>query len=138
LAYDMYQEIILQHYRSPHHFGTLAHADLVGEESNPLCGDHIRLQLQLDPAKHAIADVRFDGDGCAISMASASMLTDRLQGRTLEEVANLTREDVLKMIGIPLSPVRLKCALTGFTALGRALGGAGSGEPMREAETSPT
>ena len=66
-------------------------------------------------------EVRFDGDGCAISMASASMLTEKVKGRHLEEVGRLTREDVLQMIGIPLSPVRLKCALTGFVALGRAL-----------------
>lgn len=121
MAYDMYQEIILQHYRSPHNFGALDGADLVGEESNPLCGDRIRLQLKLDAARKAVESVRFDGDGCAISMASASMLTDRLKGRSLEEVGRLTRDDVIALLGIPLSPVRVKCALTGFAALGRAL-----------------
>ena len=121
MAYDMYQEIILQHYRSPHNFGELTGADLVGEESNPLCGDHIRLQLKLDAARTSVESVRFDGDGCAISMASASLLTDRLKGRTLEEVGRLTRDDVIQLLGIPLSPVRVKCALTGFAALGRAL-----------------
>lgn len=121
MAYDMYQERILQHYRSPHNFGALEGADLVGEESNPLCGDHIRLQLKLASDRAHVAGVRFDGDGCAISMASASMLTDRLQGKSLEEVRALSRDDVLQLLGIPLSPVRLKCALTGFAALGRAL-----------------
>ena len=121
MAYDMYQELILQHYRSPRNFGALPTAELVGEESNPLCGDHIRMQLGLDPSKGAVQEVRFDGDGCAISMASASMLTERVKGRPLEEVRQLTKEDVLKLVGIPLSPVRLKCALTGFAALGRAL-----------------
>jgi nitrogen fixation NifU-like protein len=121
MAYDMYQELILQHYRSPRNFGALDHPDLVGEESNPLCGDHIRLQLALDPVTRAVRDVRFDGDGCAISMASASMLTEKLKGKPLEAVTQLTREDVLQMLGIPLSPVRVKCALTGFAALGRAL-----------------
>jgi nitrogen fixation NifU-like protein len=121
MAYDMYQEIILQHYRSPRNFGSLEGATLVGEESNPLCGDRIRLQLLVDPASKTVRDVRFDGDGCAISMASASMLTEKVKGRTLEEVGGLTREDVLHLIGIPLSPVRIKCALTGFSALGRAL-----------------
>jgi nitrogen fixation protein NifU and related proteins len=121
MAYDMYQEIILQHYRSPKNFGAMANPSLVGEESNPLCGDHIRMQLAVDPATNSVREVRFDGDGCAISMASASMLTEKVKGRPVEEVGRLTREDVLKLVGIPLSPVRVKCALTGFSALGRAL-----------------
>jgi len=121
MAFDMYQEIILQHYKTPRNFGALAGAEMVGEESNPLCGDHIRFQLKLDPTHHTVSEVRFDGDGCAISMASASMLTEKVKGQPLESVAHLSRDDVLKMLGIPLSPVRIKCALTGFTALGRAL-----------------
>jgi len=121
MAYDMYQEVILQHYRAPHNFGPLDGADRVAEESNPLCGDHITLRLKVDPSTRTIAQVRFEGDGCAISMASASMLTDRLAGRTLDEAGKLTRDDVLALLGIPLSPVRLKCALTGFVALGKAL-----------------
>jgi len=121
MAYDMYQEVILQHYRSPKNFGPLAPADRVGEESNPLCGDHITLRLHLDAGSHKIDQVRFEGDGCAISVASASMLTEKVQGMTLEEAGHLTREDVLQMLGIPLSPVRVKCALTGYVALGRAL-----------------
>ncbi|MCI4337283.1 MAG: SUF system NifU family Fe-S cluster assembly protein [Thermoplasmata archaeon] len=121
MAYDMYQEVILQHYRAPRNFGTLADADFTGEESNPLCGDRITLQLKLGPDHHSVSEVRFHGDGCAISVASASMLTEKLKGQTLESVAAIQREDVLKLIGIPLSPVRVKCALTGFAALGRAL-----------------
>jgi len=121
MAYDMYQEVILLHYRAPHNFGPLEGADRVAEESNPLCGDHITLRLKVDPASHRIDQVRFEGDGCAISMASASMLTDRLAGRTLDEAGKLTRDDVLQLLGIPLSPVRVKCALTGFAALGKAL-----------------
>lgn len=121
MAYDMYQEIILQHYRSPKNFGPLDGADLVGEESNPLCGDHIRMQLKLDPTGGSVQEIRFDGDGCAISIASASMLTGKVKGRPKSEVEAMTREDVLQLVGIPLSPVRLKCALTGFVALGRAL-----------------
>lgn len=121
MAYDMYQEIILQHYRSPKNFGPLEGADLSGEESNPLCGDHIRVDLKLDAAKARIDEVRFSGDGCAISVASASLLTTRVKGLTVEEASRLKREDVLALVGIPLSPVRVKCALTGFAALGRAL-----------------
>jgi nitrogen fixation protein NifU and related proteins len=121
MAYDMYQEIILQHYRAPRNFGTLAGATRSGEESNPLCGDHIRFDLQLDAAGTLVEDVRFSGDGCAISVASASLLTQRVKGKPLAEVQGLTREDIFKLVGIPLSPVRVKCALTGFVALGRAL-----------------
>jgi len=119
--YDMYQEVILQHYRTPRNFGPLAEADRTGEESNPLCGDHITLRLKVDPSSHKISEVRFEGDGCAISVASASMLTEKIAGLTLEEAGRLTRDDVLQQLGIPLSPVRVKCALTGFAALGRAL-----------------
>jgi nitrogen fixation NifU-like protein len=123
VAYDMYQEIILQHYRAPKNFGELAQPDLSGEESNPNCGDHITFQLKLDEAKQSVSEVRFHGDGCAISVASASMLTTKVAGRSLEDVRKLTRDDVLKLVAIPLSPVRVKCALTGFAALGRALSG---------------
>ncbi|MGD0588026.1 MAG: iron-sulfur cluster assembly scaffold protein [Thermoplasmata archaeon] len=117
----MYQEVILQHYRTPKNFGPLPEADRIGEESNPLCGDHITLRLKVDPATQKISEVRFQGDGCAISVASTSMLTEKVEGLTLEQAGQLTRDDVLQLLGIPLSPVRVKCALTGFAALGRAL-----------------
>jgi nitrogen fixation protein NifU and related proteins len=121
VAYDMYQEVILQHYRTPQNFGPLEDANRVGEESNPLCGDHITLRLKVDPATQKIDAVRFQGDGCAISIASTSLLTEKVAGLTVDQVGQLTRDDVLKLLGIPLSPVRVKCALTGFVALGRAL-----------------
>ncbi len=121
MAYDMYQEVILQHYRAPHNFGPLDGASLSGEESNPLCGDHITFRLKLDPAGQKVESARFEGDGCAISMASASMLSDKLSGKTVDELSQITRDEVLQQLGIPLSPARVKCALTGFVALGRAL-----------------
>jgi nitrogen fixation protein NifU and related proteins len=121
MAYDMYQEVILQHYRTPKNFGPLDGADRVGEESNPLCGDHITLRLKLAPGGDRIDAVRFEGDGCAISMASASMLTERLAGQSLQDAGKITQQEVIEKLGIPLSPVRVKCALTGFAALGRAL-----------------
>jgi nitrogen fixation NifU-like protein len=117
----MYQEIILQHYKAPKNFGRMEGPDLSGEESNPNCGDHLTFELKLDAEHKSIESVRFHGDGCAISIASASMLTQKIAGRPLEEVRAITRDDVLKMVGIPLSPVRIKCALTGFAAFGRAL-----------------
>lgn len=123
MAYDMYQEIILQHYKAPRNFGPMERPDLSGEESNPNCGDRITVDLRLDPARQRIEEVRFHGDGCAISVASASMLTERLKGRSLAEAGALTQDDILAMVGIPLSPVRIKCALTGFAAFGRALTG---------------
>ena len=131
--YDVYQEMILQHYRSPRNFGPLDPSDLVGSESNPLCGDHIEMRIRLDPSKKLVEEIKFSGDGCAISVASSSLLTQKVKGRPLAEVAAMTREDVLKLVGIPLSPVRIKCALTGFAALGRALGTA---SPASVGETS--
>ncbi|MGA3021650.1 MAG: iron-sulfur cluster assembly scaffold protein [Thermoplasmata archaeon] len=119
--YDMYQEVILQHYRTPKNFGPLPDATREGEESNPLCGDHITLRLKVDAASQKISEIRFEGDGCAISVASTSMLTEKVAGLTLEQAGKLTRDDVLQLLGIPLSPARIKCALTGFAALGRAL-----------------
>jgi nitrogen fixation protein NifU and related proteins len=123
MAYDMYQEIILQHYRSPRNFGKMDAPDLAAEESNPNCGDQITMELKLDPGRARVEDVRFHGEGCAISVASASMFTEKVKGRPLDELRALTQEDILRMVGIPLSPVRVKCALTGFAAFGRALSG---------------
>jgi len=119
--YDMYQEAILQHYRAPKNFGPLEGAQYSGEESNPLCGDHITMRLKADPSSGKVDAIRFEGDGCAISMASASMLTETVSQMTLEQARHLTRDEVLQRLGIPLSPARIKCALTGFAALGRAL-----------------
>jgi nitrogen fixation protein NifU and related proteins len=119
--FDMYQEIILQHYRAPKNFGTIADPTLTGEESNPLCGDHLRIDLRLDAGRTRVEEVRFSGDGCAISVAAGSMLTEAIRGKPMPEVRKMTQDDMLKLVGIPLSPVRVKCALTGFAALGRAL-----------------
>jgi nitrogen fixation NifU-like protein len=119
--YDIYQERILEHYRHPKNFGPLVGVELRGAESNPLCGDHIEIGLHVAGEPPRIEEVHFQGDGCAISVASTSMLTQRLRGLPLSEAQALTRDDVMKMLGIPLSPVRIKCALTGFAALGRAL-----------------
>jgi nitrogen fixation NifU-like protein len=108
---DFYREEILEHYTHPHHYGRLENPDISHEESNPLCGDRVKFELQLDGDGERVQDVRFSGVGCAISKASASMLSDLVVGKTLDEIRNLTREDVLDELGIDLGPVRLKCAL---------------------------
>jgi len=112
---DLYRENILDHYKYPRHQGTLATADISYEDANPLCGDRIRMDLKI--ADGRIADVRFSGHGCSISLAAASMLCEAVQGKSLEEVKKLTREDVLEMLGIELGPVRLKCGLLALKTL---------------------
>ncbi len=108
---DFYREEILEHYTHPHHYGTLENPDISYEDDNPLCGDRVRFDIRLADDGRTVADVRFSGVGCAISKASASMLTDMVLGKTLDEVRELTKEDVLAELGIDLGPVRLKCAL---------------------------
>ena len=108
---DFYREEILEHYTHPHNYGTLEHPDISHEEDNPLCGDRIRFDIQLDDDGQTVKDVRFSAVGCAISKASASMLTDLLVGQTLEEIKALTNEEMIEELGIELGPVRLKCAL---------------------------
>jgi nitrogen fixation protein NifU and related proteins len=117
---DLYRDEILEHYRRPHNFGTLESPDATFEGSNPLCGDRITLMLGIDE-QGVIEDVAFTGRGCAISQASASMLTDRIRGQSLAEVAQLGRQDVLDELGIEISPARLKCALLSLDTLRRAL-----------------
>jgi nitrogen fixation NifU-like protein len=108
---DFYREEILEHYTHPRHYGTLENPDITHEENNPLCGDRIRFDIQLDGDGQTVKDVRFSSVGCAISKASASMISDLVIGRTLDEIKDLTKEDVLDELGIDLGPVRLKCAL---------------------------
>jgi nitrogen fixation protein NifU and related proteins len=117
---DLYRDEILEHYRNPHNFGTLDEPDAVSEGANPLCGDRITLMLGIND-DGAIEEVAFTGRGCAISQASASMLTDEIRGKRLEDVAQLGRDDVLENLGIEISPARLKCALLSLQTLRQAL-----------------
>lgn len=114
---DLYREVILEHYKYPHNAGTLDHPDISHEEQNPLCGDRIRIDLQVESG--IITDVRFLGRGCAISQASASLLTDELRGKSIEQACAITKEELLDLIGIPLdkNPVRIKCALLSLKTL---------------------
>lgn len=113
---SLYQEVILDHYRNPRNKGRLDPADISYEDDNPLCGDRIRLDLRLDEDGR-VAEVAWDGHGCAISMASASMLSQEIQGKTLEDLRQLSKDDILEMLGIELGRVRLKCALLSLKVL---------------------
>jgi nitrogen fixation NifU-like protein len=113
---DFYKEYILDHYRNPRNFGHLARVDASAEDLNPLCGDTIRMELALDD-KGQVEDVKFSGRGCAISQASASMLTESIKGMKLEDVARLPQEAVLENVGIGISPTRMKCAMLGLKVL---------------------
>jgi len=119
---DLYRDYILEHYREPHNFGTLEHPDATFEGYNPLCGDRITMMLGIDE-QDTVREVVFTGRGCAISQASASLLTDRVKGRPLAEVATIGWQDVLDELGIEISPARLKCALLSLDTLRRALAG---------------
>jgi nitrogen fixation NifU-like protein len=116
---SLYKEIVLDHYKNPHNFGTLDPADFTAEDSNPLCGDQIRMDLRVEDG--TVTDVKFTGRGCAVSVASASILTDMVMGRSLDEVRQISKEDLLDEIGIPVSPARMKCATLGLTVLNMSL-----------------
>jgi nitrogen fixation NifU-like protein len=119
---DFYRENILDHYRNPRNKGRLENATHVHEEHNPLCGDVIRIDLHVND-QDVIDEVRFDGQGCAISQASASMLTEMIQGKTLDEAKQISKEDILEALGIDIGPVRLKCALLSLKVLKAGLYG---------------
>lgn len=113
---DFYREIIIDRYQNPHHRGELDPHDFTFEDSNPLCGDELRIDVVVN-GDERVEDARFSGRGCAISQASADLLLESIQGKTLEEVKALGKEDVLELLGIELGPVRLKCALLSLKVL---------------------
>jgi nitrogen fixation NifU-like protein len=113
---DFYKEYILDHYRNPRNFGHLEAPTAKAEDLNPLCGDTITMELAVDD-DGKVTDVKFSGRGCAISQASASMLTESIKGMPLEDVAKLSQEAVLENVGIGISPARMKCAMLGLKVL---------------------
>jgi nitrogen fixation protein NifU and related proteins len=117
---QLYRELILDHYKNPRNHGLLEGADALAEGQNPLCGDEIIVSVRLGEGD-VIEDVGFEGRGCAISQAATSMLTELVKGRTAEEVAAMPRDELLDEVGIPLTPVRLKCAILGLGVLKVAL-----------------
>lgn len=122
-----YREYILDHYRDPRNYGRLEHPDAHAEDSNPLCGD--QLSMDLDIETNRVKAVRFQGRGCAISQAAASMLTEMIDGKTIDEVVALGKDDVLDALGIPISPARTKCAFLSLRVLHMALALAGLEHP---------
>lgn len=137
MADSIYREIILDHSKNPRNFGEMDPADLTAEDTNPLCGDQIRMDLRVEDG--VVADVKFSGRGCAVSLASASILTELVMGMPLDEVRTLTNDDVLEEIGIPVSPARMKCALLGFNVLNLslAIGDAHAGHTSVGASSEP-
>ncbi len=128
---DFYRDFILDHYRNPRNFGTLVGATATAEDLNPLCGDQIRMDLRVNDSG-VVEEVRFSGKGCAISQASASMLTEEVKGMKLEDVAKLSKEIVLDNVGIGISPTRMKCATLGLRVLKSAAIGEIAGWPDEE------
>jgi nitrogen fixation NifU-like protein len=133
---DFYKEYILDHYRNPRNFGHLEAPDASAEDLNPLCGDKIRMELNVD-AEGRVADVRFSGKGCAISQASASMLTESIKGQKLEDIARMKMDVVVENVGIGISPTRMKCATLGLKVLKSAALGEIASWPDDEPAATP-
>jgi nitrogen fixation NifU-like protein len=121
---DLYRDYILEHYKRPRNFGELEPHDLEAHEYNPLCGDEMGVHIRLDGDR--IADLRFQGHGCAISQAAASIASEQLIGMPAEEVAQLDGEWMIDLLGIPISAARRKCALLNLKVMRAALTGEGS------------
>ena len=118
---SLYREVILDHYKNPRGHGVIEHADAEAEGQNPLCGDEVSIYVAFGEDGETIDDVKFSGRGCAISQAATSMLMEMAKGRTADQVATLDKDELLAEIGVPLTPVRLKCAMLGLTTLKVAL-----------------
>ncbi len=119
MTLDIYQENILDHYQNPRNFGHIKNPDLKAHDSNPLCGDSFDIELKIKNNK--IEEVRFSGHGCAISTAAASMLSEELKGKKVEEALKIEKEDILRFLGVELSHVRIKCAMLSLKVLKLAL-----------------
>ncbi|MCC6627466.1 MAG: SUF system NifU family Fe-S cluster assembly protein [Chloroflexi bacterium] len=133
----MYQETIMDYARHPRNFGRVAAPDVTYEDHNPLCGDQVRVELKLDPDGR-IAEARFSGRGCAISQAAASMLMESIEGKTLDEVRQIGRQEVLDLLGIPISMARMKCAMLGLKVLKAGAYGLGGWPGEDEDEAWPS
>jgi nitrogen fixation NifU-like protein len=128
---DLYREIIIDRYKNPHYRGELDPNDFTYEDDNPLCGDHIRIDIRVDD-NDVITEALFDGKGCSISQASADLVIESIIGKSIDEVKAMSKDDVLDLLGIELGPVRLKCALLSLKVLKAGLYGLGEGEASDE------
>ena len=133
---DLYRDYILEHYRRPHNFGVIDAPSASYEGANPLCGDRITMQLAVQDG--VVERVGFTGRGCAISQASASLLTDEIKGKPLAEVTSLGLDDVLDLLGIEISPARLKCATLSLDTLQHALAESDAAVPAAATPRPPT
>jgi nitrogen fixation protein NifU and related proteins len=118
---DIYREYILDHYRDPRNHGHLENPTIAAADTNPLCGDRIEIDLNITDGR--VSEVRFSGRGCAISQASASMLTERIEGATLDDLRTIKPRDILEMIGVPIGPARQRCALLSLRVLHQGIDG---------------
>ena len=118
---DLYREVILDHYKNQRGHGVIEDADAHADGVNPLCGDEVSIYVQFADDGETVEEVKFSGRGCAISQASTSMLMEMVVGKTAQEIAQLPKEELLEDVGIPLTPIRLKCALLGLGVLKGAL-----------------
>jgi len=121
---DFYRELIIERYKTPHFRGELDPNDITYEDDNPTCGDHIRIDVRLDENQN-VTEAVFSGEGCAISMASADLMLESIIGKSIEDVKELVKEDILDMLGIELGPTRLKCALLPLKVLKAGIYGVG-------------
>ena len=116
----LYQEVILDHHKNPRCHGCVSCPDAACALRNPLCGDQVHIELTLTPDGR-VHQVRFEGHGCVISQAATSLLADHVEGASLDEVRKITPADVVKLLGVPLSPTRMKCGLLGWKAIQKAV-----------------
>jgi nitrogen fixation NifU-like protein len=128
---QLYREVILDHYKNPRGHGVIEGADAEADGQNPLCGDEVSIYVSFGADGDTIEDVKFSGRGCAISQASTSMLMEMVKGKSASSVATMSKEELLEEVGIPLTPIRLKCALLGLWTLKLALH-KGKGTPLPE------
>ncbi|MBI2107336.1 iron-sulfur cluster assembly scaffold protein [Candidatus Woesearchaeota archaeon] len=116
---DLYQEELLDHYKNPRNFGTLSNPDIEFSDTNPLCGDEVKVTAKIINGK--IQEIKFDSRGCAISVAAASKLSELLKNKSLSEIKKMDNKEVLELLGVPISPMRLKCALLSLRALQKGI-----------------
>ena len=120
MTFDMYRQIIIDHAKKPKNVGTVRQADGQAERNNPLCGDRIMISYRTDKSKKKLQEVKFDGAGCSIAKAAASILTERVTGKSMAEFKKYTDDDFIKDMGVPITPARRKCALLALETLRQA------------------